>query len=351
MAKALAVCGIQGHLAMATPPEENDFLLSLVPGTTIGDDGPWLGGSQSASETKTSGEQLDQWVDSVVNVQDADVSGGPDIWQSFTAGRSGSLSKLRVPVMSNYAPFATLTAPGTIEIYEGQGISGTKLTEENVIFGPLTITNTKFQNFTFSNPATITAGLVYTFRMISDEAADNPACACDLFNPGCCVYLLVDVNDPYPDGRSSVNVSWDFFFETYVAPQNIFAGGWSWVTSESFQTYTDWAENQPNSADEDCLHFFIDSGITGSWNDKSCGIALPYLVEIDGSFTDSDGNGIVDCLDEPASEPSNMPSMFPTQFPSDFPSGEPSSEPSTVPSEMPWTTITYDDFESGIGSF
>lgn len=53
----------------------------------------------------------------------------------------------------------------------------------------------------------------------------------------------------------------------------------------------------------------------------------------------------------PSAEPSSSPSLQPSSSPSSEPSLRPSTEPSSNPSGNSWTTITYDDFENGWGSF
>ena len=58
------------------------------------------------------------------------------------------------------------------------------------------------------------------------------------------------------------------------------AGGWSWITGESF-TYVNWGSGEPNNAgDENALEFRSD----GSWNDIASDNTLfngGYLVEYD----------------------------------------------------------------------
>jgi len=197
-----------------------------------------------------------------------------------------------------------------LEIYQGEGTSGIKLTEENVTFGPLTLRNGDFQKFTFTNPETITQGEKYTFCMVADA-------------PTATIWVLTDDSNPYPLGRTGENATRDYLFQTFISQQdNVFARGWNWVTpNEPFDTFTDWAENQPSTADEDCLHYFIDQGVAGSWNDQNCLTSfLPYLVEFDGSFTDTDGDGVVDCLDECPNDASKSEDTAPPTIicPADF---------------------------------
>jgi hypothetical protein len=54
--------------------------------------------------------------------------------------------------------------------------------------------------------------------------------------------------------------------------------------------------------------------------------------------------------DLPSDLPSNEPSQQPSFHPSDLPSLRPSNNPSDPPVEL-WTNITFDDFESGLGTF
>lgn len=81
-------------------------------------------------------------------------------------------------------------------------------------------------------------------------------------------------------------------------------GGWTWITGEPW-SYTQWAApSEPNdfNGNEDVLEWRSDYGYPhGGWNDRyrnnSIGFTRGYLVEYDGPFPDTDGDGVVDCQD------------------------------------------------------
>jgi hypothetical protein len=348
------VCGIPGHLATVTSPEENLFLLGIIPASVVGD-GPWLGAKRDEAETET---ELDQVVDAVFDVQAAEASGSDDMWQSFQAGVSGMLSQIDVRLMYYFFFWDPFTADGTFEIYEGEGIDGTLLTSENVTFAPPNYDNGDYQLFTFSNPPKVVQNMTYTFRM---KVSSN----------GDIIYAIINQTNPYSLGRSQLDATWDLYFKTFVSEQeNIFARGWSWVVPDEpfFDSFTDWEDGQPNGSDEDCLQFFIDPITNGTWNDENCLTArLPYLVEFDGPFADSDGDGVADCLEEttttqspasvaeaattsrsgaPSSEPSV--SLVPSEKPSSVPSL--SSEPSSLPSNEPSVSLVPSEKPSSVPS-
>ena len=88
------------------------------------------------------------------------------------------------------------------------------------------------------------------------------------------------------------------------------AGGWRWVTGETW-AYTAWAAIEPNNqGNEDWLHFGDNAG---AWNDLPASNQWPAMIEwsadcnadgvVDygqvaaGVFADTNGNGVPDCCD------------------------------------------------------
>ncbi|MBX2870948.1 MAG: HYR domain-containing protein, partial [Saprospiraceae bacterium] len=136
--------------------------------------------------------------------------GGPLFGQSFTAGLSGPLYKVRVNMESIAENNASL-AP-TIEIQQGEGLNGTIISSVEAIPAPAsTSTPPQWWEITFSAPAEITAGSTYTIVLKANST--NAASA----------FLRANVvyNNPYPDGRA-LNINFlpgssDLAFETFVS--------------------------------------------------------------------------------------------------------------------------------------
>ncbi|WP_034042884.1 T9SS type A sorting domain-containing protein [Wocania ichthyoenteri] len=83
----------------------------------------------------------------------------PEIGQSFTAAATGDFTD--VTFYMNIA--ATYSGAGTLELRSGEGLTGTVLATETVNFVDQ---GTAYQQkFTFSTPATVTLGNVYTIRI------------------------------------------------------------------------------------------------------------------------------------------------------------------------------------------
>lgn len=120
-------------------------------------------------------------------------------WQSFTAGVTGTLTKVDLIVNS---PLSGTSSPGTINIYEGEGTSGTLLSSTSVTYQPVTYT---FQSFILSGIANVVAGNQYTIQFSAPSA-----------NTGWAYY---SVTFPYPGGISDLSASYDYCFKTYVSPQ------------------------------------------------------------------------------------------------------------------------------------
>ncbi|MCX6271870.1 MAG: HYR domain-containing protein [Bacteroidetes bacterium] len=125
---------------------------------------------------------------------------GTDVWQSFTAGISGKLDSLYLGVQS---PLIESPSPGIISIYSGQGTGGTLLATQNVTFqyGPFWF----HQCFSFSSPAALTAGNVYSYRLIVPSINVT--------------WIDMGMGNPYASGRSNYDPDWDFVFKTYIQPE------------------------------------------------------------------------------------------------------------------------------------
>jgi len=115
-----------------------------------------------------------------------------NLWQSFTAGRTGFLVHLSCRVA------ASDSKTGIVQIYEGEGVSGTLLATGNIDIPAFA--QMGFRNVVFSDPPAVSAGSQYTFRI----TAPSP------------FYLYGDPTDPYPGGRISCDAGADGQFLTYV---------------------------------------------------------------------------------------------------------------------------------------
>jgi hypothetical protein len=110
-------------------------------------------------------------------------------WQSFTAGVTGNLCQVNI-LFCNTSTL--LNGTGTLNIYNGTGISGTMVSTQAVtVNGTSSGTNTPFwQVFTITTPPPVVSGQVYTFQFI-------PTVGGGLTDP-----YLIQVNIPnvYPAG-------------------------------------------------------------------------------------------------------------------------------------------------------
>ncbi len=129
-------------------------------------------------------------------------SGGISNWQSFTAGMSGKLSLVEFETSNpnSTGPAATVY----VEVYNGQGISGTLLgtsaTQTIAGFG-----NTwKIFDFGLSN-IEVLSGNVYTARIVTNSSDQN---------------WLYGGNATYTSGISNVSSTWDHNIKTSVRQYN-----------------------------------------------------------------------------------------------------------------------------------
>ncbi len=118
-------------------------------------------------------------------------------WQSFTAGATGLLTKVDLPLNS---PLGASTSPGTIKIYLGEGTSGSLLSTTTVTYG--NVPGFLWQSFTLSNFVNITAGNIYTIQFSAPVAT--------------AFWILYHTSNPYAGGISDDGAGIDYPFKTYV---------------------------------------------------------------------------------------------------------------------------------------
>ena len=123
-------------------------------------------------------------------------TGGPDDWQSFTALISGPLA--RVGIGTGNSPTSPSSSPGTLSIYAGEGTGGALLASTSVTFADMQ----GLQVFTLPSPPQVLAGNQYTIRFTVPSAPY--------------AWVLVDISNPYPGGRSSSGANYDYVFSAYV---------------------------------------------------------------------------------------------------------------------------------------
>lgn len=126
-------------------------------------------------------------------------SGRADNWQSFTAGKTGSLTRVDLFVGT---PLMGGTSPGTINIYRGEGLGGELLATLAVTWSA-TNDHANWQTFSLSNPPAVVAEMVYTLRF-----------SAPLMNVG-----WVTIGSGYLRGRTGLSDALtDFVFKTFVTP-------------------------------------------------------------------------------------------------------------------------------------
>ncbi|HNW88353.1 MAG TPA: T9SS type A sorting domain-containing protein [Bacteroidales bacterium] len=150
------------------------------------------------------------------------------IGQSFTAGLSGTLKQIKIDfaLASCNLPISAFSM--TVEIIDGDGFGGAVLATENVVV-PIPYTRTMLP-VTFSAPANITAGLVYTIKITAgaNQICDNimgPV-------PVCGRWYMSNANtysNGFPYNNGSIDGVFDRYFETYVS---------QCITSQTDQSHT-----------------------------------------------------------------------------------------------------------------
>ncbi|MEO1437035.1 MAG: hypothetical protein AAFV80_15955, partial [Bacteroidota bacterium] len=117
-------------------------------------------------------------------------------WQSFTAEKTGQLKE--IDLRFEFLP----PANPTIRVYAGEGNTGLELMAQTFP----SPSNTGFLKFVLSNPVPVVAGQKYSIE-VALSAYDGPG-------------WVVNLNNPYPGGRSGFLPDYDFVFRTYVAPDD-----------------------------------------------------------------------------------------------------------------------------------
>lgn len=134
------------------------------------------------------------------------------VWQSFTAGVTGTLTEID---MGFYSP---VSGHGQLQILDGEGISGTVLQTLTVTMFDYTdfeIAWLKWKNINVQ----VTAGHQYTFNLITTDAASLPTPNRVAINNGYDIMGYGIYSDPYPGGTSMQTGS-DLLFRTCVRPES-----------------------------------------------------------------------------------------------------------------------------------
>jgi uncharacterized protein (TIGR02145 family) len=131
------------------------------------------------------------------NISSNAVTGGTSQWQSFTAGVNGILSSVEWQMSSPLFPASAANV--TVNIYNGEGTSGTLLGTAN----GMTPTQTSFVTFDLSSSnIKVIAGQLYTIKLTTTTIQ--------------VAFLRLNSLNSYPNGRASIAPNVDFIFKTYV---------------------------------------------------------------------------------------------------------------------------------------
>jgi Secretion system C-terminal sorting domain len=118
--------------------------------------------------------------------------------QSFTAGSSGYLCEVDM-LMSN-----TMSGTGTLNIYDGNGITGTLLATQTVnVYVP---TGQVWQAWYINTPPLLTSGNQYTFQFVPIQGSGLP-------DP---YAVMLSSTNVYPGGTDLAVLGWDLAFKTYI---------------------------------------------------------------------------------------------------------------------------------------
>jgi len=147
-----------------------------------------FGGYPSGAQT------LDQ-SQTVPNAIDANA----DVWQSFTSGATGLLTRIDAYVRT---PQSGFDGTGQLFIYNGEGTGGPLLTVQSVTF-PNTTTY-QFTPFYLQNPPLLSAATKYTFRFVVNSPNQY--------------WIGLTLNDVYAGGRAGGKPAYDYAFKTYLTP-------------------------------------------------------------------------------------------------------------------------------------
>jgi len=134
-------------------------------------------------------------LDQQQTAQNGHAYGTASMWQSFTAGATGTLSavQLNIGATNGVTPWN-----GNISIYSGEGTGGTILSNQAVYGdGPL-----ETRIFVLATPCSVTAGAKYTI----------------LLNPwNVSMEWRMRNADVYPGGITDAGAGYDYWFRTYMA--------------------------------------------------------------------------------------------------------------------------------------
>ena len=123
---------------------------------------------------------------------------GWSIWQSFTAGITGTLSQIDQGFVN------PMTGTATLNIYTGNGTGGDLLYTDGVTISG---TGIFWSSFPIASPVDITAGQMYTFEVVPTQGGGLP----DPY----AVQVTWDTTS-YTDGESTAGVGYDYVFRTFA---------------------------------------------------------------------------------------------------------------------------------------
>jgi hypothetical protein len=129
---------------------------------------------------------------------------GYTVWQSFSAGASGRLTRIEMGF------FNRISGQAELRIYEGDGASGSRLQSANVVITATGNGNLCWNSWNVNVP--VVAGRMYTFEIIP--------CAVTMPDP---YGVAIGANNPFPNGSLGVNdpsgsyrTDFDALFRTWV---------------------------------------------------------------------------------------------------------------------------------------
>ncbi len=123
---------------------------------------------------------------------------GWSIWQSFTAGLSGTLSQIDQGFVN------PMTGTATLNIYTGSGLGGALVHTQGVTISG---TGTYWVEYPISSPVYVTAGQMYTFQIVPTQGGGLP----DPYP----VQVTWDTTS-YTAGVSTAGEGYDYVFRTFV---------------------------------------------------------------------------------------------------------------------------------------
>ncbi len=149
-------------------------------------------------------------------------AGGTDQWQSFTASKTGQLTKIAwkmaCPVI-NGAP-----QPISFKIYQGEGVSGTLLASSLNLYTPSyndsngNYISGEYVYFDISNAnISVASGSKYTLRLTLTDGSQNVG------------FLDLSSQNSYSGGRGSNDSDWDYVFKTFVRPFSNGSENWTYT--------------------------------------------------------------------------------------------------------------------------